>query len=320
MHKRLFNEALIKLTISPAGPILIKAGEGAADPTQPDMSFVRTNHNGREAVYLPGSSLKGVIRAHCERLARTVEGKGKLACDPLDDRSSCSKRLEKEGREWPSWRKHAKSCFLCQLFGNTSFASHFLISDAYPEGEEPRREERNGVAIDRVFGSVAVGPFNYETVTSGTFPATLHFKNFTLAQLGLVALALRDLAAKRMRLGFGKSRGLGLVSAEVNAMTLRYPSCELKEGRLHLLGGDPLGEANSLVGVGKFAESFPKDENYDYPKNDVAGLPKNFISKSDVWDGVEFIAPQNDGRADWEPLGRVCAAKWKEVVEDASRR
>ncbi len=61
MHKRLLNEAILSIAIEPHGPILIKAGDKGADPTLPDMEFVRTNGT----PYLPGSSLKGVIRAHC---------------------------------------------------------------------------------------------------------------------------------------------------------------------------------------------------------------------------------------------------------------
>ena len=46
MHKRLFNEAILELTIHPDGPILVKAGESGADPTRPAMEFVRTRRNG----------------------------------------------------------------------------------------------------------------------------------------------------------------------------------------------------------------------------------------------------------------------------------
>jgi len=328
MHKRLFNEAIIELTIAPTGPVLIKAGEGAADPTKPDMSFVRTMRNGGETIYLPGSSLKGVLRAHCERLARTLQSR--LACDPLGDHS-CSERLEKESKrleqekkKLSSMEKYAKSCFLCQLFGHTRIASHFRISDAYPLGA-CHTEERNGVAIDRVFGSVAHGPFNYETVTAGSFEtrlnlfkAMLYLKNFTLAQVGLLALAVRDLTAERVRLGFGKSRGLGTVTARVNALLLRYPLCELREGKLRLIDGRELGAAGQVYGVGAFAKHFPEDSGYGYQANDVVPL-EGYEYSVNEWDEVEIRAPQADGQADWQRLGRACAGKWKEVVNDGRR-
>ncbi len=102
MHKRLLNEAIIEISIQPNGPILIKAGEKGADPTLPDMEFVRTNNK----PYLPGSSLKGVIRSHCERLARTVGG-ARLSCDPLHPGDSCGAELQ--GKELNSEVIHGNS-------------------------------------------------------------------------------------------------------------------------------------------------------------------------------------------------------------------
>lgn len=318
MHKRLFNEATIALALRPDGPILIKAGEGDADPTKPDMRFVRTHRSGEETVYLPGSSLKGVLRAHCERLARTVQSdKKRLACDPVSDdaRECCGRRLGTEGRGWSGARIYRESCFVCRLFGNTSLGSHFRIEDGYPT-EKPRIEERNGVAIDRVFGSVAVGPFNYETATGGAFSTTLRLRNFTLPQIGLLALVLRDLEQGRVRLGFGKSRGLGAITARVDALSLRYPLCGLSEdGRLRL-SQNVIKEADKLYGVGAFASP---DENYGYPSEDEIPLPDNYRYATDGWIGAEVSAPTTteDG-ANWHPLGRVCAGLWKREVERAA--
>ena len=62
MHKALLCELHLDFAIEPRGPLLIKSGrEAGADPTLPDMNFVRTYHPTLgETVYLPGSSLKGV--------------------------------------------------------------------------------------------------------------------------------------------------------------------------------------------------------------------------------------------------------------------
>jgi CRISPR/Cas system CSM-associated protein Csm3 (group 7 of RAMP superfamily) len=320
VHKRLFNEAVIRLTLTPEGPILIKAGEGEADPTRPDMNFVRTAREGRDTVYLPGSSLKGVLRAHSERLARTVEteerrrrGARLLACDPLAD-NSCGRRLEREGRDWSGARKHRESCFVCRLFGNNGLGSHFRTADAYPDGS-PRTEERNGVAIDRIYGSVAVGPFNYETVTGGEFRTALYLRNFTVSQVGLLALTLRDLEAGRVRLGFGKSRGLGVVTCRVDALTLRYPLLDLQDGSLRLPGGEPL-DAGSLYGVGRFV---PASEGYGYPASDEIPLPQGYHYEPDGWLGAEVQAPAAErGGVEWQALGRACVPHWKAVVEDVS--
>ncbi|MHC5833217.1 MAG: RAMP superfamily CRISPR-associated protein, partial [Nostoc sp.] len=79
MHKRFVNHCTIYLTLITDGPILIKSGKEGAGPTKPDMEFVETYHARGRSIYLPGSSLKGAIRAHAERIVRTV---GKDRRDP----------------------------------------------------------------------------------------------------------------------------------------------------------------------------------------------------------------------------------------------
>ena len=119
MFKQLLNEAVLDIAIQPDGPVLIKSGElGGADPTHADMEFVRTVGQ----VFIPGSSLKGVVRAHAEKIARTLQpevGPGRGACNPLDPRASCGGRLERDHR---SDTRYAESCFACRLFGNTAVA------------------------------------------------------------------------------------------------------------------------------------------------------------------------------------------------------
>ena len=320
MHKRLLNEAVLSLTLRPEGPILIKSGQEDGDPTRPDMNFVRTVRNGQATVYLPGSSLKGVLRAHSERLARTVDSeareraaKGPLACDPLSRESSCSRTVDREGRNWTTAEKYRYSCSLCQLFGNTGIASRFRVADAYPEGEV-RTEERNSVAIDRLYGSVAGGGlFNYETAIAGEFKTQFHLKNFTLAQFGLLALTLRDVAAGRVRLGFGKSRGLGVVALRVDTLTLRYPMSELRDGQLQALNGRAL-DGGRLYGVGRLLDG---DNEYGFPLDDEVPLPTGYRYLDDGWLGVELHVPPADaGGADWQPLGRACVPRWRAVVQD----
>jgi CRISPR/Cas system CSM-associated protein Csm3 (group 7 of RAMP superfamily) len=329
MHSRVYNELTIRLTITPAGPVLVKSGEEAFDPRRPDMSFVRTFSGGRRTVYLPGSSLKGVLRSHCERLARTADTSERrkrnqdrpLACNPLRDEESCGGHIRREikkekTKDWPGARKHAESCSVCRMFGNTSVASHFQITDAHPSGD-CRTEERNGVAIDRVYGSVAVGPFNYETVTEGEFRTTLRLKNFTLSQVGLLLLTLRDLSLERVRLGFAKSRGLGLVSARVDELTIGYPLCELAEEKLNVLGRSEPLPADGIYGVGHFVG---ESEGYGYPKDDKVELPAGYEYSADEWMGVELRAPGLEGGgADWKPLGQKCVPRWRAEVENVGR-
>ncbi len=228
MFQQALNQAT--LTLRPEGPVLVKSGrEAGADPTIPDMNFVRTYHAGlgRETtVYLPGSSLKGTLRSYCERAARTV---GAPCCDLFEKNEKsptwfCGKRWENEP---DGAKRHRESCAICRLFGNTALGARLFMGDAYPTRETAeaanQTEQRDGVAIDRLSGAVAVGPFTLEVVTRGEFEATLALENFELWQLGLLAIALRDMGSGLCPIGYGKSRGLGQMKVTFTWLEVGYP-------------------------------------------------------------------------------------------------
>lgn len=307
MHKRLLNEAILELVIEPDGPILVKAGDTGADPTRPDMEFVRTWRGGERVVYLPGPSLKGVVRAHCERIARSLNEK--LACNPVGD-DACSERL-KGDQELDGPEAHQQSCFICQMFGNTALAGHVRTADAYPvDPDAVRVEERNGVAIDRVFGSVAgKALFQLEVATTGQFKTRIQIQNFTLAQLGLLALALRDLKLGRVGVGFGKSRGLGRVTAHFEGLSIRYPACQVSNGDLRLLGGERLCSAAELAGVDAF--DLPEKYGYRSGKRKVAPLPTDLALTENEW--LEPVLEAVDEKQ-IEEVWRICVPSWREVA------
>jgi CRISPR/Cas system CSM-associated protein Csm3 (group 7 of RAMP superfamily) len=279
MHKRLVNHCTIELSLIPDGPILIKSGKEGADPTKPDMEFVETYHQGGRTIYLPGSSLKGAIRAHAERIVRTIGNetidhdnpKHLWASNPLKLNDYDYLKKYSETFDIYKW-----SSFTDQLFGSVAIASRLRIEDAYPtDRTQLKLEERNGVAIDRVFGSVAVGPFNYQVCTGGEFKTKIHLKNFTLAQLGLIGLVLRDLNDGWVGLGFAKSRGLGTVEVRYERAVVQYPACILnsEDRNFALLGSskEPWNHT-TLLGVGAFLEESECDR-YGFPKNDRQDTP-----------------------------------------------
>jgi CRISPR-associated RAMP protein (TIGR02581 family) len=237
MFKQWVNELRLGWTIIPRGPLLIKSGrESGADPTLLDMNFVRIHHGELgETVYLPGSSLKGTLRSYCERIARTVaaehpEGKVRC-CNPLDTREACDKKkvIEKARKSGDGMTIYRELCSICRVFGHTVQAGHLRVGDAYPPQalveETNRTEQRDGVAIDRRTGGAAPGAlYTLEIVTRGAFEGDLTLRNFQLWQVGLLALALRDLSRGRVPIGFGKSRGLGQVEVSYRQMEVSYPA------------------------------------------------------------------------------------------------
>ena len=228
MLKALVNEAHLRLNITTTGPLLIKSGY--ATVIGADMTPVQTYRNGQQEVYLPGSSLKGVFRSHLEKVVNSI--KPRVACDPLsqsggtrrDDgtqlyRTSCGRRIEERS---PSHEKYASSCPTCRLFGSTSFIGRISIDDAYlPHGSVGTKalvEHRDGVAIDRLTGGASGGAkFDMEVVTSGTtFHTTIHLRNFEIWQLGMLFIIIQDMEDELIRIGSGRSRGLGKIVATIN--------------------------------------------------------------------------------------------------------
>ncbi|MCD6508619.1 hypothetical protein J7M22_18615 [Candidatus Poribacteria bacterium] len=231
MHSRLYNEMEIHLRLTPSSPLLIKSGETGMndiDPTLPDMSFVRTFRAdlGYETVYIPGSSLRGVLRSHAEKLLRSVSDE--LACQITGRSCLRVKGLKEKKLDGP--KAYLESCYACRLFGNTAIASRARVSDFYPIGSI-RTEVRYGVAIDRVTNAVAHGPFQMEVITEGTFEGRITVRNFTLGQIGLLGAGILDMADGLLPLGFGKSKGLGVMEVEIQRVTfssLRDPKGSLK--------------------------------------------------------------------------------------------
>ncbi len=262
MHSRLYNEIEIHLRLAPSSPLLIKSGDTGLsdiDPTLPDMSFVRTYRAdlGYETVYIPGSSLRGVLRSHAEKLLRSVSPD--LACQITGGSCLRMKKLREKNLDGP--KAYLESCYACRLFGNTAVASRVRISDFHPIGAT-RTEVRYGVAIDRVTNAVAHGPFQMEVLIEGTFEGEITARNFTLGQLGLIAAGILDMADGLLPLGFGKSKGLGVMEVEVQKVifrSIRDPRGALKgvgllaEEDVRRLYRLPEGKGQSLP-VGKEAE------------------------------------------------------------------
>lgn len=266
MFKQLLNECIIDVEIKTDGPLLIKSGIPTL--SGPDMAFVTTWRNGAQEVYLPGSSLKGTLRSHAERIARTL--KAAAACNPFAEANAqdafCGLIFEerKEEDAWPNDKNelnqlvYRDSCPICRLFGSTWFAGRLATEDAYAVGSTPKLQQRDGVGIDRFTGGAAHGvKFDLEVVTEATFATRLHLRNFELWQLGLLGFVLTDLADGLIRMGAAKSRGLGRVRGEV------------KNVRMDFLGPNaPRPNAGRLAfkGVGDLAtETMAKDYGFAHP-------------------------------------------------------
>ena len=273
MLKALLNEARLRLDITTKGPLLIKSGY--ATVIGADMAPVQTYRNSQQEVYLPGSSLKGVFRSHIEKVVNSI--KPQVACNPLsrpndrdtrDDRQlyrpSCGSGLNDK---MPTHEIYKKSCPTCRLFGSTSFGSRIAVEDAYlPPGSVGKAsliEHRDGIAIDRLTGGTGGGAkFDLEAVTEGTtFTTDIHLRNFEIWQLGMLFVIIQDMEDELIRLGSGRSRGLGKVKASINQQGVTLSAARR---------GKDEEPDNELWGLGRWLDE--EAAIYDTRHNDLLTL------------------------------------------------
>ena len=232
MLRKWLCQADVKISIEPVDPVLIKSGHATIDGE--DMVPVSTFKNGQRVYYFPGSSLKGALRSHLERIARTLHpGRVCLPYYDPDPRRSISPPVRaEEGSYGCGYRPsasatsaaYADSCAACRLFGSLKFAGRFSIGDAYPvQNHGPELEARNGVGINRFTGGTVPGVlFDLQVLVGGKFEANLRLTNFELWQLAALNLLLVDMADAIITIGSGRSRGLGRVGITVTSYHLTY--------------------------------------------------------------------------------------------------
>ncbi len=255
MLRKLVNQAEVELLLEPEEPLLIASGVPNGAGT--DLPFVLTYRGGGDIgePYLPGSSLKGVLRSHAERLSRTFSP-GARVCDPhfhVPERDQSSMRVQFCGdRMRPRRGDEARdaqeshdlykgSCPICRTFGSTVYRGRLAVGDAYlKQGEGFVIERRDGVGIDRFSGGASRGvKFEMEVLTSGKFQSRIRIENFEDWQLGLLALLTRDLEDKFISIGHATTRGLGRLKARVERFDVMYVaprSRRLEENRIHGVG------------------------------------------------------------------------------------
>ncbi len=281
MLKKLINECTVDMKLHTVDPILIKSG--LATVSGPNMAFVETYRNGRREPYLPGSSLKGVIRSHAERIARTL--KSPSACEPffnedvkeaLKQESQraqtlwCGEKLrirEKRLEQITNQVAYKDSCPACRLFGSTYYVGRFAVSDAYLiPGSHAYKQRRDGVGIDRYTGGASNrAKFDLEVLTDATFQCTIKIRNFEVWQLGWLAYVIQDFKDELIHVGSGKSRGLGRVRGEVQKVIVSYVVADGSALRHD-------GGRARLRGIGSLA----REDGYGFAADDEVLLPEGF--------------------------------------------
>ncbi|HEU4884218.1 MAG TPA: RAMP superfamily CRISPR-associated protein, partial [Longimicrobium sp.] len=238
-----------------------------------------------ERPVLPGASLRGVLRAQVERIARTLAARQAAAspeaaagfarlcaaCSVFVTAAaekenehhalrSCAERAEAHGREDADPAEAEERCLGCTLFGSTRIGSRLRIADAeLGDKAAPVFRLRDFVAIDRFTGgALEHAKFDALPLYDPVFRVSMELEAPDASgwELGALALALRDLDDGLATVGAHGSRGFGRARVE---------GVELRLGRIGVRGPEPLPDAVEVGWSGVF-------RRVDRAPCDAAGL------------------------------------------------
>ena len=281
MLRKWLCQADITLALEPQDPILIKSGYATIDG--PDMVPVSTFRDGKQLYFFPGSSLKGALRSHFERIARTLQA-GSVCIPYLDPKKNDNSQIpvpseaKNSGCGYNSSddknpaHAYSQSCAACRLFGSLRFCGRFSIGDAYPI-KEPTLSTRNGVVINRFTGGAQSGLlFDLNVIEGGQFQAKIRIVNFEMWQLAALNFLLYDLEDELIFIGSGRSRGLGRIKGTIQDYTITYVRPQSRLVALYELASDEERTAYRF-------HSWSPQATFDLPTPVVHGLRQKYNLK-----------------------------------------
>jgi CRISPR-associated protein Csm3 len=194
------------------------------EPTGTDLPVMK---DPKGMPFIPGSSIKGVIRSQLERVLRSLDAKTTSlnACDPFSNPcvSNIDKNnLVKELKDVPDEKREQdfsqkiwdKSCTVCRLFGSPWLASRLAFRDArLTDFSELIQitEIRDGVGIDRDRGAAKEGlKYDFEVVSpDAQFDVSIVAENVEQWEIGLLLAVLRPWQEGYLPIGGKSTRGPG---------------------------------------------------------------------------------------------------------------
>jgi len=220
MFNRFRSRAVLSATLKAETPLYIGAGQESFSPMAVQGSILKNN---MELPYIPGSSIKGVLRSFLE----SVQPAQNCVCCNGELKGKKDREAHGSAEQLAAYIADADhSCLACRLFGSGVMAGKVKCADAALKdpGAFLRTELRSGNAIDRDTHTTASGAlFDTEAIPAGTeFSLRMTAENLLEDE----ARAFSDLLAYFARGGItvgGRSRsGLGQVSVDEDGISLDF--------------------------------------------------------------------------------------------------
>lgn len=193
MARKINSRLIIKGTLEAQTPLHV-GGYGVDVDTDLPLS-----RNGKGELYIPGTSITGILRVWCERNFGNVD---EIFGFQETDKNKIGTKEDK------------------------SHASFVLIEDAVIKQKDLQPEIRDGVGIDRFYGTAAnQTKFDRAILPKGScldFEMTVEIQKNETQTKAIIGHLLNALIKEEIRFGAAKTRGLGRV---------KFASPEIKEDR-----------------------------------------------------------------------------------------
>ncbi len=213
-----------------------------------DAALVRQS----DKVFIPGSSLKGVIRSTVERLARSIwaERTCVLFAEEANVGVPCGNATRKRQQELEAntgtmleelRQEKVQLCPVCVLFGSPLMAGRLKVKDAsLVEGHEGRAVVRHGVGIDRDTGTAKDKiKYDYELLEDRpVFSIELQLENVGEMDLALLFMLFSEWKREGLSVGGKRSSGMGKLTFPEEGAAVSYFDEDAGWGLIEMLESD----------------------------------------------------------------------------------
>jgi CRISPR-associated RAMP protein (TIGR02581 family) len=265
MPEPTYSFAALKNRLTVRGTLIAETGLriGAGRDTEVTGNDLPVLRDVLDRPFLPGASLKGVLRAQAEGLVRALDEKAARDLNEIETHQSKKVTPLKEKyqqariRGDDNWDHKLTeeiveaSTPVEQTFGAPWLAGRLFVKDAHVVEDYwfGQYEVRNGVAINRDTETQQGGfLYDYEVVPAGSrFQFELVLENAEPWQLGMVWLLLKPWRRGDIQVGGFRTRGLGYVRLEEPEGETTYSEIDSVDAVIDLLTGEADPVTSELI-------------------------------------------------------------------------